>query len=122
MSTQRAVMALVLLGALRAGTALAAGTSDEVAALRQELDQTKALVQQLESRLAAVEAQAAAARGAGGAGGGRRRNLRTCQLANRLQSRDQRRSAGLLQRLLRAIPMTAVISGFVPGRRGGAAQ
>ena len=39
---------------------LPAAAADDLARLRQELEQTKALVQQLEARLAAVEAQAAA--------------------------------------------------------------
>ena len=59
MSTQRAVLALCLMYALPPATALAASATDEVAALRQELEQTKALVQQLESRLEA-EAKAPA--------------------------------------------------------------
>jgi hypothetical protein len=77
-------MALYLSCALPAGSALAAsaasGTGDEVTALRQELEQTKALVRKLESRLEVVEAQAAAAEAqdqqtvavaeAGGAAGG----------------------------------------------------
>ena len=63
MSTQRAALALCLMTALPPATALAASATDEVAALRQELEQTKALVQQLESRLEAVEAEAKAPAG-----------------------------------------------------------
>ena len=58
MSMQRAALALCLMTALPPATALAASATDEVAALRQELEQTKALVQKLESRLEAVEAAA----------------------------------------------------------------
>ena len=66
MSTQRAVLALCLMYALPPATALAASATDEVAALRQELEQTKALVQQLESRLEAVEAVEAEAKAPAG--------------------------------------------------------
>lgn len=62
MSTRRAILALTLLYVLPlygmpGGAALA--DTDDVAMLRQELDQTKALVQKLESRLEALEARPA---------------------------------------------------------------